>query len=114
MISAAGTMSVLDKESFMFKIACPKCDFRPTPNILWQCHPGCGYKWHTFATHGVCPGCSKMWIDTKCPHCKLWSPIDDWYREDLPEREASREIMSHKGRVSVREVESAAGGTLAL
>src|SRR6266511_4788955 len=23
------------------KIACPKCDFRPTQNLLWRCHPGC-------------------------------------------------------------------------
>lgn len=43
--------------------------------------------WHTFATHGICPGCSKMWHDTQCPRCKLWSPIDDWYREDVPERQ---------------------------
>jgi hypothetical protein len=45
--------------------------------------------WHTFATHGICPRCSKMWHDTQCPHCKLWSPIDDWYREDTPERQPS-------------------------
>src|SRR6266540_1460225 len=69
------------------KIACPKCDFHPTPNILWQCRPGCGHKWHTFATLGICPRCSKMWHDTQCPHCILWSPIDDWYREDIPERQ---------------------------
>ena len=40
--------------------------------------------WHTFATHGICPRCSKVWHDTQCPRCKLWSPIDDWYREDFP------------------------------
>jgi len=72
------------------KIACPKCDFQPTPNILWQCRPGCGHVWHTFATHGMCPGCSKMWHDTQCPRCKLWSPIDDWYREDVSERQPAR------------------------
>src|SRR6266511_4788956 len=90
------------------KIACPKCDFRPTPNLLWRCHPGCGYAWHTFATHGICPRCSKMWHDTQCPtgtlrsptgmlrnptgmlrnpRCRMWSPIDDWYRDDVPERQ---------------------------
>jgi len=80
------------------KIACPKCDFRPTPNILWQCHPGCSHKWHTFATHGVCPGCSKMWHDTQCPRCKLWSPIDDWYHDDDSEREVElREVRSAMG-----------------
>ena len=68
------------------RIACPKCGFRPTPNILWICRPGCGTRWHTFATHGVCPGCSKFWHDTKCPRCKLWSPHDDWYHDDVPER----------------------------
>ncbi|SRR6266498_1131134 len=71
------------------KITCPKCDFHPTPNILWKCNPGCGHKWHTFATHGICPRCSKMWHDTQCPHCKLWSPIDDWDREDMSERQPS-------------------------
>jgi hypothetical protein len=27
-----------------------------------------------------------MWLDTQCPRCWMWSPIDDWYREDVPER----------------------------
>lgn len=67
------------------RIYCPKCGFGPTPNILWCCHPGCGHFWHTFSTHGVCPHCSKMWHDTQCPHCKLWSPHDAWYHEDVPE-----------------------------
>jgi len=78
-----------NKSIYEMKIACPRCDFHPTPNILWQCRPGCGYKWHTFATHSVCPRCSKMWHDTQCPHCKLWSPIDDWYRDDMSERQPS-------------------------
>lgn len=83
------------------RIACPKCDFSPSPKTLWRCHPGCGYKWHTFATHGVCPRCSKMWHDTQCPHCKWWSPIDDWYHDDIPERLASlREVQSPKGMIS--------------
>jgi len=89
------------------RIACPKCDFSPSPRMRWQCRPGCGYKWHTFATHGVCPRCSKMWHDTQCPHCKLWSPIDDWYHEDVAERLASR-----KGMISLRELQSATGEEL--
>ena len=80
------------------KIACPRCDFNPSPRMLWQCRPGCGHKWHTFATHGICPRCSKMWHDTKCPHCKLWSPIDDWYHEDVPEQLVSLQ-EPHKGMI---------------
>jgi hypothetical protein len=56
---------------------------------------GCGYTWHTFATHGICPSCSKMWHLTQCPRCKLWSPIEDWYHEDLPlKKRAKREKQS--------------------
>jgi hypothetical protein len=66
------------------RIACPKCDFSPSPRLLWQCRPGCGHNWHTFATHGICPRCAKVWHDTQCPRCRLWSPIDDWYHEDVP------------------------------
>ena len=83
------------------RIACPKCNFSPSPKMLWQCHPGCGHRWHTFATHGVCPRCSKMWHDTQCPHCKLWSPIDDWYHDDISERQASlQEIQSPEEMLS--------------
>jgi hypothetical protein len=73
------------------RIACPKCDFSPSPRLLWQCRPGCGHNWHTFATHGICPRCAKVWHDTQCPRCRLWSPIDDWYHEDLPEPQVAAE-----------------------
>ena len=76
------------------KIACPKCGFSPTPNILWRCQPGCGRAWHTFATHGVCPTCGKMWHDTQCPRCRLWSLHDDWYHETEPVREKEVEETS--------------------
>jgi hypothetical protein len=74
-------------------IACPKCDFCPRPNLLWICRPGCATKWHTFATHGICPGCHKFWHDTCCPRCKMWSPHDDWYRDlnGAPDREITIE-----------------------
>jgi len=64
-------------------IACPKCDWRPTPDVLWSC--SCGHLWHTFDTHGVCPGCGKVWKETQChifPGCGQWSDHEDWYHED--------------------------------
>jgi hypothetical protein len=75
----------------MVRIACPKCDYRPAPDVLWQCHPGCGHRWHTFSTHGICPQCSKFWHDTQCPHCRMWSLHDEWYREDVSSRTTSLE-----------------------
>lgn len=66
------------------KIFCPRCTYAPTAHDRWQCRPGCRTVWHTFATHGICPGCGKTWHDTNCPRCKLWSPHDDWYHDDLP------------------------------
>jgi hypothetical protein len=51
-------------------IVCPKCDYYLTPNILW-----------------ICPGSHKFWHDTCCPRCRLWSPHDDWYRDDAPNRQ---------------------------
>ena len=73
------------------RISCPRCGYVPRPSDLWRCRPGCGHMWHTFATQGVCPGCGKMWHDTMCPACKLWSPHDEWYHDEVPvfEREAS-------------------------
>jgi hypothetical protein len=67
------------------KIACPKCDFRPSQYVFWNC--SCGHEWHPFATRGVCPECSKCWQDTQCPRCGIWSPHVDWYEKDVPEQQ---------------------------
>ncbi len=61
-------------------IACPKCDWRPGPAALWQC--SCAHVWPTFATHGVCPACGRVWHATQCLACKAWSDHEDWYHED--------------------------------
>lgn len=68
------------------KIECPKCGFSPSPSIFWKC--SCGHKWHAFATRGVCPECSKVWQDTQCLRCGIWSPHEDWYHKDAPESQA--------------------------
>ncbi len=69
------------------KIYCPKCNFEPTPRHRWACRPGCGHIWNTFATQGICPKCKKMWRETNCPRCKMWSLHNDWYHDDTPEHE---------------------------
>ncbi len=61
-------------------IACPKCDWRPTPDVRWQCT--CGHHWHTFDTHGVCPACGQAWTVTQCGPCGAWSDHEDWYHDD--------------------------------
>jgi hypothetical protein len=61
-------------------IACPKCDWRPPPDTRWAC--SCGHRWNTFATHGVCPACGKVWKVTQCGPCGAWSDHEDWYHDD--------------------------------
>jgi len=61
------------------KIRCPKCAWEPEKSDRWRCEPGCGHVWNTFETHGLCPGCSKQWTDTKCLRCSQWSAHDEWY-----------------------------------
>jgi predicted amidophosphoribosyltransferase len=61
-------------------IACPRCDWRPAPNIRWVCT--CGHEWHTFDTHGVCPNCGKVWTQTQCMVCANWSDHEEWYHEE--------------------------------
>lgn len=64
-------------------IACPKCDWRPPPDALWSCT--CGHRWFTFATHGVCPACHKVWTETRCSlylGCGEWSDHEEWYHDD--------------------------------
>lgn len=66
------------------EIACPKCDWEPDDNSLWQCT--CGHLWNTFETSGKCPKCAKVWADTQClgpgfpGGCGSWSKHIDWYR----------------------------------
>jgi hypothetical protein len=62
------------------RIRCPKCKWQPQRSSRWICK--CRHVWNTFDTHGVCPACSYAWRDTKCPHCKQWSPHADWYGDD--------------------------------
>ena len=62
-------------------IYCPKCEWEPPASAEWTCE--CGHSWHTFDTHGQCPECGKVWRETQCHECTVWSPHHDWYH-DLP------------------------------
>jgi hypothetical protein len=66
-------------------IACPKCDWRHDGLTHWTCT--CGHEWDTFATHGVCPNCGKVWTMTRCVGagyggCSQWSDHEDWYHDE--------------------------------
>ena len=75
------------------KIACPKCNWEPTPSDMWRCT--CGHVWHTFDTGGVCPSCKKAWEMTQClapsaggcskqsPHLEWYRNLDDWLKEQI-------------------------------
>jgi hypothetical protein len=74
------------------KIYCPKCAWEPPPSASWKCGPiGCGFVWNTFQTHGQCPSCFKQWRETQCLECRVWSPHEDWYHDELPVEEERRE-----------------------
>ena len=75
-----GTATSLDDGDRWQRIRCPKCRWQPGRRSRWRCH--CGHVWNTFDTHGVCPGCSYAWRDTRCPRCKHWSPHAAWYARD--------------------------------
>jgi hypothetical protein len=62
------------------RIRCPRCAWEPAREDVWMC--SCLHVWNTFDTHGLCPGCGRQWLDTKCPRCRAWSPHDDWYEEE--------------------------------
>ncbi|HXW03600.1 MAG TPA: hypothetical protein VD833_00095 [Vicinamibacterales bacterium] len=68
-------------------VRCPRCGWRPTRQDLWGCNPGCGHVWHTFDTHGECPGCSKQWSATQCLRCQEWSDHDAWYEDEEGDRD---------------------------
>jgi len=63
------------------RIRCPKCNWEPRKNSMWQC--SCKHIWNTFDTGGRCPNCGKVWEDTQCltrpGGCGKWSKHLDWY-----------------------------------
>src|SRR6478735_882190 len=79
------------KEDLSFGgIRCPLCRWRPSKSSRWFCgdleypenfHRGCGTRWNTFETRGVCPGCSHQWKWTVCLSCHRASPHEDWYED---------------------------------
>lgn len=64
-------------------IRCPKCGWEPTAINRWVC-TDCNTHWNTFDTHGHCPTCGKIYIDTWCVSerkggCGQVSLNADWY-----------------------------------
>ncbi len=66
------------------KIYCPICQWQPTADSRWVCHPGCDHCWNTFDTHGRCPQCGKVWRNTRCLVCLEWSKHVHWYHDLEP------------------------------
>jgi hypothetical protein len=66
------------------KIYCPGCRWEPLPESEWQCAMPCGSVWNTFDTGGRCPQCGKVWQETQCLRCGLWSKHHDWYHDLQP------------------------------
>jgi hypothetical protein len=80
-----------DEEADQGRIRCPLCRWRPDAWSSWVCgdcaYPeyffgGCGAKWNTFDTRGLCPGCGHQWRWTACLSCWVWSLHEDWYAKD--------------------------------
>src|SRR5213592_635101 len=81
-----------EKEDLLFAgIRCPLCRWRPVRASRWMCvsvgepenfFDGCGTRWNTFETRGLCPGCSHQWIWTACLSCHRASPHEDWYESN--------------------------------
>jgi hypothetical protein len=78
-----------DVEDFQ-GIRCPLCRWKPDASSMWYCDGthtpeafmgGCGTRWNTFVTRGLCPGCAHQWRWTVCLRCNGWSLHDDWYEE---------------------------------
>jgi hypothetical protein len=61
-------------------IRCPKCLFRPSADLRWNCR--CGHIWNTFWTSGVCPACHFQWEVTQCPQCGEMSEHQAWYTSE--------------------------------
>ena len=78
-------------------IYCPCCCWRPGVSSRWACSReigGCGSKWNTFETRGVCPSCRWHWEITQCLSCGQYSPHAHWYHDPKPQpaRAAEREV----------------------
>ena len=72
-------------------INCPKCGWEPDESCRWVCDV-CRTKWNTFETHGKCPGCGKIFVETQCLSSRCWqiSPHADWYQEiETPDKPKS-------------------------
>lgn len=69
------------------EIYCPKCRYVPKVDDRWECAPtGCGTKWNTFWTRGLCPGCARQWDKTQCPQCHKTSLHKAWYHLPVKKR----------------------------
>jgi hypothetical protein len=88
---AARALEALEDDATFASIRCPECRWRPSDADAWYCGDnafperffgGCGTSWNTFATKGLCPGCSHRWRWTACLRCGIWSLHDEWYAEE--------------------------------
>jgi len=86
------------------EIYCPLCAWRPPGSARWVCAElmgGCGTRWNTFWTGGICPGCAYLWEITACLACHQFSLHRDWYHwpEGAERGDASQmSIASDLGR----------------
>ena len=100
-LPAFGPPSALDRRNFELdqkqkakdekaRIRCPICRWQPPRSSRWYCLPmgapenfagGCGHRWNTFDTRGLCPGCSYQWKHTSCLRCGSTSVHEDWYEK---------------------------------
>jgi len=67
------------------RIRCPRCSWEPQPTDRWCC--SCLHVWNTFETRGICPACTRQWVETQCLRCNEWSSHEDWYVEDPEPRQ---------------------------
>lgn len=83
-----GDQQIEEADADAAKIRCPHCEWRPTYSSKWTCwdcdHPeyfygGCGSRWNTFETEGLCPMCGHLWKWTACLRCGEWALHRDWY-----------------------------------
>ena len=82
--------TIIDEVDFA-RIRCPLCKWHPSRSSRWICgrsgppenyEDGCGTRWNTFETGGVCPGCDHRWVWTACQKCHEFSRHADWYEEN--------------------------------
>jgi hypothetical protein len=79
------------------KIYCPKCTWKPLPSSRWICTErmgGCGHRWNTFTTGGICPKCNYVWNITSCATCKQFTLHVEWYH--YPEPPDEQTLSSEK------------------